>query len=385
MDASADGSSLAVAYDFGSATPEGFQVFNTSDGSLRWDFNARGSSGATFDPGFGGADAGTAFGAFGSGRRILHDTISGAQIYDPTNGMIWYDNMGPGTLVRDMDFDPETGDIYVRHNNQLSKALRTGGNSAAPQGIIVPLNEGEFVSHQNVGFLNNTSDGDLLVFNDRETSAAGKEFLNSILVSDTSGNPVAANFTFFNGEIPAAGSGWYDFDFDPVTQTLAILDNSNRFAHIFQVGSVVQVDCDFNGDTLCNGTDIDLLVENIAIGPPDPNTYDLTGDNMVNLADRDEWLALAGAMNLISQNPYLLGDADLDGIVDGLDFIEWNENKFTSVAAWTAGDFNADGVVDGLDFIEWNNNKFTSADTVAVPEPAAILLLLAGLCALRRR
>jgi hypothetical protein len=57
-----------------------------------------------------------------------------------------------------------------------------------------------------------------------------------------------------------------------------------------------------------------------------------------------------------------LGDANLDGFVDGLDFIIWNDHKFTAEAAWCAGDFNADGFVDGQDFIVWNANKFTSAD-----------------------
>jgi hypothetical protein len=80
-----------------------------------------------------------------------------------------------------------------------------------------------------------------------------------------------------------------------------------------------------------------------------------------------------------------LGDANLDAVVDGLDFIEWNNNKFTNTAAWSAGDFNVDGIVDGLDFIEWNNNKFTSADQVAVPEPASLWLLCAGCLALVRR
>jgi hypothetical protein len=84
----------------------------------------------------------------------------------------------------------------------------------------------------------------------------------------------------------------------------------------------------------------------------------------------------------------LPGDANGDLIVDGLDFIIWNENKFTSGHDWSEGDFTGDGIVDGLDFIEWNNFKFTSADGVsAVPEPSAWLMMLACLigCRLRSR
>ena len=49
----------------------------------------------------------------------------------------------------------------------------------------------------------------------------------------------------------------------------------------------------------------------------------------VDLADRDAWLAEAGGVNLVNGNSYGIGDANLDGFVDGLDFIEWNANKFT--------------------------------------------------------
>ena len=108
--------------------------------------------------------------------------------------------------------------------------------------------------------------------------------------------------------------------------------------------------------------------------------FDLTGDGFVDQADLDEWLVLAGRINLPTSNPYLVGDANLDGRVDGQDFVVWNLHKFTSTAAWCSGDFNADGVVDGLDYIVWNDNKFTSSDTVAsVPEPDSIILLLAAL------
>jgi alpha-tubulin suppressor-like RCC1 family protein len=145
---------------------------------------------------------------------------------------------------------------------------------------------------------------------------------------------------------------------------------------------------DFNNDGLIDCVDIDSLVVEIVAGT-DNSDFDLTGDGLVNTADLDEWLVQGGAANLPSGNPYLVGDANLDGSVGGQDFIRWNANKFTSTAAWCGGDFNADGVVDGLDFVLWNDNKFTSSDGVsAVPEPSTVVVLFAavlGLAVVRRR
>jgi hypothetical protein len=120
------------------------------------------------------------------------------------------------------------------------------------------------------------------------------------------------------------------------------------------------IDPDFNNDGLVNGLDIDLLQANIVLGPPNLAMFDLTGDGLVTIADRDEWLRQAGAINLPSQNAYRLGDANLDGMVDGGDFNIWNSNKFTFTTDWTRGDFNVDGMVDGSDFNIWNSHKFTS-------------------------
>jgi hypothetical protein len=147
-------------------------------------------------------------------------------------------------------------------------------------------------------------------------------------------------------------------------------------------------DADFNNDGLYNCVDVDALVVDIAAGTNGP-LYDLTGDGFVNQADLNDWLAEAGDVNLPSHNPYLPGDATLDGVVDGSDFGIWNSHKFTSVAAWCSGDFNADGVVDGSDFGTWNSHKFTSseASSAVVPEPRAMaiaLILTIGMLQTRR-
>ena len=117
---------------------------------------------------------------------------------------------------------------------------------------------------------------------------------------------------------------------------------------------------DFNGDGLYDRLDIDALVAEIAAGSHDA-AFDINDDDLVNLLDRDAWLATAGAINLASRNAYLLGDANLDGVVDVADFNIWNSHRLTLQAAWSAGDFNADGAVDVSDFNIWNSLRFMSA------------------------
>ena len=81
--------------------------------------------------------------------------------------------------------------------------------------------------------------------------------------------------------------------------------------------------------------------------------YDTTGDGVVDFVDLEDWI-----LNL---KQTLIGDANLDFVVDVADFNRWNSNKFTFHSSWSNGDFNADGVIDVGDFNLWNGNKFTSA------------------------
>lgn len=134
-------------------------------------------------------------------------------------------------------------------------------------------------------------------------------------------------------------------------------------------------DFDDNGKYEC--ADVDALVAEIVAGTNDP-AFDLNEDEVVDSADLDAWLIEAGTFS--SGSPILAGDADLNGDVDGEDFLKWNRNKFTATPGWCAGDFDADGTIDGDDFLVWDGNKFQGANsTAAVPEPG--LELLAAFCA----
>ncbi len=135
---------------------------------------------------------------------------------------------------------------------------------------------------------------------------------------------------------------------------------------------------DFDGNGTLGCEDADALVAAIVAGNQSA-TFDVDGSGTVDRGDLDEWI-----LNLKGTLP---GDANLDGFVDGQDFIIWNGNKFSTLSAWCSGDFNANGFVDGQDFIIWNNYKFQSANDLyaAVPEPTTCLLGLAGAVLLARR
>ncbi len=176
-----------------------------------------------------------------------------------------------------------------------------------------------------------------------------------------------------------------------VRQVPASLDGNLDInaAEYFQLQLHTLRTADFNRDGDFAVSDIDQLIAAIASGGNNRH-YDLTGDGLVDLDDLTAWLAEAGAAELDTGNPYMMADANLDGVVDGQDFVAWNNAKFTGTARWSAGDFNADGFVDGQDFVLWNGNKFQSAGTPqrppAVPEPTAVIgATIAGGLAMRRR
>ncbi len=208
--------------------------------------------------------------------------------------------------------------------------------------------------------------------------------------SNDSFNPLLADALYLRsqGISPLAflpkGSDDDDYNFytDDITITVT---SANADARItlpdFSTMLVNSPSCDFDGGG-CGTSDVDSLVLEIAAGT-DNRIFDMNGDMLVNRGDLVEWLMVAGAENLPSGRPYLVADANLDGMVDASDFEAWNRNNFSTTGLWTRGDFNADGFTDVSDFNEWNDNKFTSADLGrAVPEPSAMCLIFVGLFAI---
>ncbi len=264
------GNRLAASYDEGSASVNGIQLFDTATNTKLWDLSAssvpagdRGGSGVAFDPGFNGSAGGqgVAWTKFGSGRRALQNASTGATIYGfaapDTLGMQWLPAGTASNTARDIDFDPETGDMYVRRSNDLDKAVRNGDNSMTSQAILVDNTDAAASLGQKLAFMNNTVDGDLLIYNNRPNNATGVAFLDAVKVINKNGVAQTANFNLIGGQTGAdiaAGAAIYDFDFDQASQTLAVADFFNRNVFIFKVGPVTPPPSGVLGDYDNNGT-----------------------------------------------------------------------------------------------------------------------------------
>ena len=166
---------------------------------------------------------------------------------------------------------------------------------------------------------------------------------------------------------------------DDIPPSATLFPNQNPLqSGAFQIRSLSLGPGDFNTDAVYDCADVDSLVTAIATGSNDL-LFDLTADGVVDTSDLDAWLAEAGLYNTPTGDPYIPGDANLDGDVDVADFGVWNSNKFSSTPEWCSSDFNADGQVDVSDYNIWNSHKFTTVNSPSiVPEPSALALLFLG-------
>lgn len=181
----------------------GYDVSGTTAAPLWALSNVRGSVHVAMDPGYvvsgssqGGS--GVAWGTFGSGStsRILSNAATGAYIYTGTatgttaQGLQW--RLASPTMpqyARSLSFDPDTGDVYGRTGNWVTKAVRTGSNSADTPVALWSTFTGTNVLGQNLAFMSNTTNGDLVVFNERSDASYPQTFTQAVQMIDTSGAP----------------------------------------------------------------------------------------------------------------------------------------------------------------------------------------------------
>ncbi len=103
---------------------------------------------------------------------------------------------------------------------------------------------------------------------------------------------------------------------------------------------------DFDDSGQLGINDLDLLYAAIA-GGDNVDEFDVTEDQQLDASDVEAWMALFDAP---------MGDADLNGVVEFVDFLEVSKNFGQEVDSWSDGDFDANGVVDFPDFLTLSGN-----------------------------
>ena len=256
------GSTLSAALDLGTAFPAstapGMAAYNVSGTvpTQLWALNnVRGSIAPAMDPGYvvsgssrGGA--GVAWSTFGSGSttRILSNPANGAYIYttattgSTAQGMQW--RLPSPTMPqfsRALSFDPNTGDIYGRTGNWVTKAVRTGTNSTDTPIALWNTYTGSSVLGQNLAFMGTSTNGNLVVFNERSDASYPQTFVQSMNVIDSNGAAQSVSWNFLTGTssgyTTTTKTGWYGFSFDPGTQTLAVVQPQEYRVSVFKLGA----------------------------------------------------------------------------------------------------------------------------------------------------
>lgn len=153
-----------------------------------------------------------------------------------------------------------------------------------------------------------------------------------------------------NGDAAWAGSGDYYIGMylDDTFRLSELSESNNSLSDLISV--VVYAAGDFDRNGALDVNDIDALVQTIASGT-NTRRFDLNDDFLVNHSDLNEWLVLGGAANpsVTGGNPFLRGDANLDGQVDSTDLGLLLNSFGANEQRWSNGNFNSDQVVDSTD------------------------------------
>ena len=246
-----DGRTLVAATDQGS--PDVVQAFAFGSDAFTW-----GNHAAALPMRSGGAIDGAAIDpttghvmltCFGCDDQNFRNVATGTAETVAGENILFYPGVGTGW--KDIDYDKATGDIYLRAWGGVARGkkvapgqFQTLEGDPGVQTIVDGLNN-NFRSAINVAFLPADFAGQpLVILNDRDATAAvfdARVKLYAATPPSSAGTatdvPVAVNFVLGDGVTPfvtaSAGSGIYDFSYDPVFKKLYISDFSTSQVHVF--------------------------------------------------------------------------------------------------------------------------------------------------------
>ncbi len=221
---------VAASFENGANDPQGLAIYNGASGALVDSFETRPIF-ANWDPAVAGGDA-VSWSQFGSGRLRVSDGGNLSNLlFDGTNGPVIF---GGSTIWRGQDID-DSGNIAVGDGNgDINYFARTGPNTTASAVTLATTSGalGPFTGNGINPAILNTSFGDFVMYNDR--GVAGPTLGSAIRAVDLNGDAQTIEFVGLDPTF-ASSTGWYDFDYDSATGTLAVVDFSNRLAWVFNV------------------------------------------------------------------------------------------------------------------------------------------------------
>lgn len=290
------GDTLVAALDLGAAVANGISAWDVSASGAAtnlWNQTARGASGVSFDPGVGGVDAGVGWTSFNFARRALNATAGGAVLYDTTTGFVFQATGTTGTLWRDTEFDPDTGDIYLRRENDVIFAPRTGPNASSGGTVIVTLPESGgagFTAGQNIAYIN-TPYGDRLIFNNRPDGSNVQDFFQRVMVTTPAGVSHTVNWGSFTPV--GLSTAWFDFSWDAPSGTLAVLDFGNRAIYFFRLEPPTESFAYCTAGTSTNGCNAQITAAGYA-SATQASPFTLTINNVEGQKSGIVFYSLAG-------------------------------------------------------------------------------------------
>ncbi len=329
-----------------------------------------------------------------------------------------------------LDVDDQTDTLYASETGELTvesvNKIVAGGNHGWNK------KEGSFIFDRPTGSVTVDEDLDGDGVGD---FAESNGFLDPVLEYDHGdGRAIIGGVLYRGGEVPGLDGQYVFADFDGVTRQrgrifygnvdrhqpyeFLLADGSDRLPSaihsvnedangnlyllgIYQDGDEVDgivlklepspLVADFNGDGSVTCSDAESLYGAIR-DQQRLDQFDLNGDEMVDTLDMERFLPRAADDRGFSS--IVVGDANLDGIVDASDLNRVGRNwQQTNIASWCDGDFNVDGIVDARDLNalgqRWQSDTIARSSVVAsrtsptavVPEPTSSrlqLLLLLG-------
>lgn len=257
-------------------------------------------------------------GTFGGSHAISGDVVAGSTVIAPGNGIGTIDVSG------DLTFAGSTVLSFELGGPGLNDVINVGGNLA--------------ISDATINF----------------SAAVGYEWIAGTYTLFTCGT---RSGEFILGSSPGGGLN-YAMDYSTLgTISLAVTASATRG--------------DFDGSGVVDIFDIEMLIRNFTARASYDPVYNLIGsDPFVDVADLTELVTKIIGVKM--------GDPNLDGRVDFLDFQQLLDNWMNADLSWQSGDFTGDLVVDFNDFQVLLNNWNPSGLEGAVPEPATFVLLAFG-------